>query len=301
VITALLSAAVIWCLYFGRLPLELLAPLSAGACIFLAVLGRSKDSRFLMIDVVALTSRISRVNPALKLGAVMMLLLLSIASRSPLVGVSLSFLAPVLVVGVGGLRMREYIRFLALPLSFLLLSGLALLFEGSAQREGLLGVQVFGFWLNVSEAAQVRTELLLARALGALSCLYMLSLTTPLSEIIGVLRRIRCPDVLSDLMYLIYRYVFILLSMHYTMQDAAKSRMGYVSYRTSLRTTGLIYSGMLSRSFRQAGKNFDAMESRCYEAGIHFLHRRVKVTALHAACTSFILAATVCLTILLWR
>jgi len=252
-----------------------------------------------MIDVVAQTSRLSSVNPALKFWTVLPLLLLSVASRSPLTGVFLSLLSPVLVVGVGGLKLREYIRLIALPLSFLLLSGLALLFEVTSQRTGVFGFQVFGLWFCVSEASQLRTELVLARALGALSALYLLSLTTPMTEIIGVLRRVRCPEILSDLMYLIYRYIFILLSVHYIMRDSAKSRLGYVDYRTGLRTTALLYSGLLSRSYQQAARNFDAMESRCYDAGIRFLKRKANVAVSHAICASMVLAATLGLTIFL--
>jgi cobalt/nickel transport system permease protein len=121
-----------------------------------------------------------------------------------------------------------------------------------------------------------------------------------MSEIIGVLRRIRCPEVLSDLMYLIYRYIFILLSMHYIMKDAAKSRLGFVNYRTSLRTTAMLYSELMSRSFWQAGISFDAMESRCYDGGIRFLDRRANVTVFQAACVLVIIAATVCMTFVLW-
>jgi len=298
VITALLSAVVVWCVFYGRLPLEFLALICVALGVALALLGRSKNTRFLMIDVVAQTSRLSRVNPAIKLFTVLLLLVLSIASRSPLTGVFLSLLSPVLIVGVGGLKLREYIRLIALPLSFLLLSGLALLFEVTSQRTGVFGFQVFGLWFFVSEAAQLRTELVLARALGALSSLYLLSLTTPMTEIIGVLRRVRCPEVLSDLMYLIYRYIFILLSMYYIMRDSAKSRLGYVNYRTGLRTTALIYSGLLSRSYQQAGKNFDAMESRCYDAGIRFLQRKANVAASHVVCAFMVLAATLSLTFL---
>jgi cobalt/nickel transport system permease protein len=208
-------------------------------------------------------------------------------------------LSPVLVAGVGGLRLREYVRLLALPVSFLLLSGFALLFDITPQQTGVFSFRLFETWFSVNEAAQIRTTLVITRALGAVSCLYMLSLTTPMAEIIGVLRRARCPEVISDLMYLIYRYIFILLSMHYIMRDAAKSRLGFVNYRTSLRTTAMLYSELMSCSYRQAGRNFDAMESRCYGSGIRFFERKEKVTVLQAVCASVILTATVGLTFLL--
>ena len=80
----------------------------------------------------------------------------------------------------------------------------------------------------MTKAAQVRTMLVMARALGAVSALYLLSLSTPMPEIIGVLRKMRCPDVVTELMYLIYRYIFLLFHMHDAMKNSAMSRLGYL-------------------------------------------------------------------------
>ena len=111
-------------------------------------------------------------------------------------------------------------------------------------------------------------------------------------DIIGVLRRVRCPELIIDLMYLIYRYVFILLSLHHDMHDAAKSRLGFKDYRTSLRATGMIYSNLFVRSYQFASRNFDAMESRCYDAGISFLKQPVKVNPAHIAVFAVILGVS---------
>ncbi len=120
-----------------------------------------------------------------------------------------------------------------------------------------------------------------------------------MSELIGVLRRARCPDVLIGLMYLIYRYIFVLLSMYHTMRSAAKSRLGYVDYRTSIRTTGNLYSNLLARSYRHANRNFDAMESRCFDTEIRFLESEKKVTVVHAATAIGLATITLCLSLLI--
>ncbi len=120
-----------------------------------------------------------------------------------------------------------------------------------------------------------------------------------MSSIIGVLRRARCPNVLISLMFLIYRYIFILLSMHHTMRDAAASRLGFTDYRTSVRTTARLYSQLLANSYRQADTNFDAMESRCYDTDIRFLERRNAVRAPHAVAAGVFVAVTITLAVIL--
>ena len=282
-ITAILTMAVTWCLFYGRVPLPVLALLCVVLGATLAYMGRHSHASFLTIDMLAQESRLNRVNSDLKFWTAIVLMMLCVAARSWIPAVFLSVVLPVLIVCVGGLEFHEYIHLLSLPASFLLLGGLALLFEVAPIRTGVIGFPVFGVWLCVSVESQLRSALVIARAMGSVSCLYFLSLTTPMSELIGVMRRARCPDIIIELLYLIYRYIFILLFMHHTMRDAAKSRMGFADYQTSVRTTGNLYSNLLSRSYRYANKNFDAMESRCYDTGIRFLEKRVKVTGAQAA------------------
>ena len=297
-ITAILATAVVWCLFYGRVPPAVLALPCAGLGIALALLGRHRHTRFLAIDVLAQVSRLNKVNSALKFWTVLALMALCVSARSPVVGIFLTGIMLMLTVYAGGLKLHDYVHLLALPVSFLAVSGLALLFEVGAQPAGVFGVRVFGFWFCVGAGAQTRTMLVMARALGAVSCLYFLSLTTPVPELIGVLRRARCPDVVIELMYLIYRCIFLLLSMYHTMRDAAGSRLGYIDYRAGVRTTGKLYSNLLARSYRQANRNFDAMESRCYGTGIRFLENREKITGAQAAAALGIAIFTLSLTLL---
>ena len=288
IITALLTILVIWCLFYGMLPdvmLLILCFLTGG---FLAVMSRHKHEGFLTIDIIAQNSRLNKVNPALKFWTVLILMLLSIISNSSLVGLFLAVFMLVLIVIAGGLELHDYLSILSLPLSFLLLSGLALLLEYGAQPIGVINLPVNHGYFIVSQAAQFRAALVMSKALGAISCLYLLSLSTPMSEIIGVLRRFHTPDIIIELMYLIYRYTFILLEMYRLMKDAAVSRLGFIDFWTGLHTTGKIYSNLLARSYRQANINFDAMESRCYTGKIRFLENYKSISYIH-------LAAAICL------
>jgi cobalt/nickel transport system permease protein len=184
----------------------------------------------------------------------------------------------ILMVPYGGLDLHDYLSLLSVPVSFLLISALALLFNYGEVASGVINLPVFQGYLFVSQSSQLRTGLVLSKALGALSCLYLLSLSTPMSEIISVLRKAHIPDVVIELMYLIYRYTFVLFEMYRSMKDAAKSRLGFVNFSISVKTTGKIYSNLLARSYQKAMNNFDAMESRCYTGEIRFLEHEKKIS-----------------------
>ncbi|MGB8453681.1 MAG: cobalt ECF transporter T component CbiQ [Anaerocolumna sp.] len=281
IITALLTIIIIWCLFYAMLPNAILLILCILMGGLFAAMSRHKHEGFLTVDNSAQNARLNKVHPSLKFWTVLILIFLSIVSNSPVVGLILALLMLILSVIVGGMELQDYLSILSLPVSFLLVSGLALLFEYSLQPAGIISLPLFHGYLIVGRLARVRAALVMSRALGAISCLYLLSLSTPMSEVIGVLRRSHTPDIIVELMYLIYRYIFILLEMHRSMKDAAGSRLGFIDFPTSIYTTGKIYSNLLARSYRQANKNFDAMESRCYIGEIRFLENKKSITKCH--------------------
>jgi cobalt/nickel transport system permease protein len=83
------------------------------------------------------------------------------------------------------------------------------------------------------------------------------------------------------------------------MREAAKSRLGFADYRASMRTTGNLFANLLGRSYRYANRNFDAMESRCFNTEIRFMENREKVTCLHTVFAVGITLLTLALSLLL--
>lgn len=77
-------------------------------------------------------------------------------------------------------------------------------------------------------------------------------------------------------MYLLYRYIFILLRVWQDMHMAARSRLGYVDYKTSLHTFGAVGGNLLAASMKRADQCYTAMESRCFAGEIRFLEEHKK-------------------------
>ena len=244
---------------------------------------KHNHSGFLSIDIMAQTSRLKRIDPTLKCLVLFALAIICVASKSTYTGIFLTLAMFVLAVIFGGVRVHHYVQTLMLPAVFLFTGGLALLFEVTSEPVGVLCFRVLGFWLSVSVNSQIQTSLVVSRAFGAVSCLCLLGSTTPMPDIVSVLRRARFPVAIIDLMYLIYRYIFVLISIHHDMRMAARSRLGFRGYRSSMRTNGMVFSTLLGRSYRMASRNFDAMESRCYEKGICFMGNRSRIAFSHIA------------------
>ena len=274
--TAILTVFLMACLFIGTLPAVPLAVLCAASVLFFLVFGHHSHGGIVAIDQYAQYSRLSAWNPTFKTVSALLLLVLCVCSHSPWPPLAMFFLILALTVGVGGLEMDHYLSLIALPAVFLLLSGIVLLWEYAPSADGVWNIAFWHGWLSVTVGNQVRARLVMARAFGAVSCLYFLSLSTPMSELISVARKAHIPSIVLELAVLIYRYIFILLSTYRTMKDAAASRLGFDGYKQGIVTTGKIYGNMLARSFRRAETCLDAMESRCYDGEIRFLEREKK-------------------------
>lgn len=277
-------------LSYGRIPFPagLLFSLLGGG--LLAIAGkRRQQTGPSSIDVLAQRSPLRRVNAKLRLFSCVAALFLCIAANSILVGIVTLSLCIGFLCTVGKLRPSSFLRVFALPLSFLLLGSFALLLQVSSHPQGLFDLPFLGRWLSVTPQSQLQTVLVLAKSLGAASCTYALALTTPMAELLEAMRELHVPSLLIELMFLLYRYIFLLFSMLVNLTHAAKSRLGYHSLRAGLRSAGGLAANLLVLSLRRASASYDAMQARCYQGTLSFFYEKPPVRTKHVVYAGAIL------------
>ena len=223
------------------------------------------------IDYFAYTSRLSRWNAAFKVVFSAVSLVICIAADNLFVSLFFVVVMMALIVGRGGLPMHDYLALLSIPLFFMAVSGLTIAFNVARTVRGEYCWDFGLFYLYTSRESLLYALSLTCKAFGAVSAMYFMTLTTPACEIVGVLRRAHMPKLIIELMYLIYRFIFILLDVYGRMREAAESRLGYRDFRTSCRSFGGTVGNMLVLSMRKAGTYYDAMLSRCYQGEMQFL------------------------------
>lgn len=236
-----------------------------------------ETDHILSIDTLAQQSKLSTVNPEFKLFLGLLSLIISISVDSYLVFGIIGFAMVMTVIYLGKLKARKYMKIAALPLTFLILSSIAILFQIGKVSEGIINIPFLKWYLFITKSSFHKTIWVAARAVSAVTCLFMISLTTPIGDVIGVLRRIKVPNIIIELMYLIYRYMMILIEMNQKMTIAASSRLGYSTIPTSYRSMFGIAANLLVLSFRKASVSFDAMEARGYDGKIEFWQEKKKL------------------------
>lgn len=224
------------------------------------------------IDKLCYHSKLRYVNAGEKFAFTIITLLLCVISRSIVIACIVLTATGILTVYKGGVPLFRYIHFMTVPLAFLILSTLAIMFNISRTPLDLFAIPI-GNWYLTSSRDSFRYSLqLILTALSSVSCLYFLSFSTPMPDILNVLGSIHCPKLLIELMLLIYRFIFVLMSVASAITTSQQSRLGNKDYKTSLKSFSGMASVLFIRSFKRANALYDAMESRCYDGTIHVLN-----------------------------
>ena len=234
--------------------------------------GHKHGGSVLSVDYYAYASHMRSWNATFKVIFSMLCLLLCLILNNIYVSIAVILIMGYMTVVIGGLELDHYISMLLIPIVFLLFGSAAIAVGFSWNSVGQYNLNVFGwFYIYCSQASLWKASCLIFKALGAVSALYMMTLTTPLSELIVVLRKAHIPKVIIELMNMIYRYIFIMLDTHSRMKNSAEARLGYVDFKTSCYSFGQVASNLLIVSLKRGTDYYNALESRCYNGDLQFL------------------------------
>ena len=214
----------------------------------------------------AYTNRWRQVSPVAKGLFSLSGMIAAFAATSPRSAILVALaLSSVTLLGAGIPPVR-YLRVAAPALFFLCVSGLTLLVSVAFSQESMCGVS-----LNVATAEIPRIAQVCCRSLACLTALLFLALTTPLSDIISLLRRCKVPDTLLDLMTLCYRTLFVLSEAVHETITAQSARLGYATLSLSLRSLGGLVANLAVQVWqRSLALNLAAL-ARGNDGALHFL------------------------------
>lgn len=232
----------------------------------------------ILLDKMAYTSPLRKYSPSLKTGFAVGTLLVCVGARSFLLSILVLALMGYFTVHFGKVSLSSYRKMMLAPATFLLLGTLAILFDITQNPSDLVSIPIGGVFLSISRYSLKETVRLIAVALSSVSCLYFLSSTTPMLDLIQVLKKIRLPWVLIELMMLIYRFIFVLGDIAVAILLSQESRLSTISKKKQLKAIGQMLSVLLVRAVSKANILYDAMESRCYNGRIEVLEEDVKAT-----------------------
>lgn len=232
----------------------------------------------MLLDNYAYSNRLKDVHPGEKLFFALITMAIgfipSIYSSALII-----IMMAVLVVIVAEIPPKVYMKLMLIPLFFLGMSLLTLLISFGIEPEtAWIVFPLFSTNMGITYESLEMAGFIFLRSMALVSCLYFISLTTPILDLIAILKKMKVPSVFIDLMLLIYRYLFVLTSTANNIYISQDSRLGYSSLRRSINSLGRLISGLFIKSCSDAQKLYLALSSRGYDGDLNVLEQSYSVS-----------------------
>lgn len=225
----------------------------------------------MIIDKLSYQSNLRYVNACEKTVFAIITLLLCVMSRSIAIAVIVLAAMGFLTVKKGGTPFFRYLKLMTIPLAFLLMSTIAIILNWSGTPLDAFAIPIGSHFITSSRSSLFFGLQLISTALAGVSCLYFLSLTTPMPDILMALKKFHLPSLLVELMLLIYRFIFVLSDIASAIRISQDSRLGNKDFFTSCKSFGNLGSVLFVRAFAKSSRLYDSMESRLYDGTIRVL------------------------------
>ncbi|MDV4342285.1 cobalt ECF transporter T component CbiQ [Methanoculleus sp. YWC-01] len=235
-----------------------------------------------VLEDFAQTNGLRETNPGLKLFIGLASILLCVSSPGPVAPLLVAATMSAAILALAKIPARFYARLLLVPVSFSVMSIAVILFITAG---GAVLLEVPALPLAVTADGANLALLLLTRVFGGMCSLYFIALTTPMTEIFDILRRLRVPAAFIDLSLLTYRFIFILIEEAGQIYRSQVMRLGYGRFRESVQSFGMLAGVLFIRTWESGEALMLAMDARCYDGrlGIPADSRPVSIPALATA------------------
>lgn len=182
----------------------------------------------ILIDRYAYTNRLKNLNPMAKFIFAIGMLIFSLNIKDYRINLAVFVFLFVLIVGIAGIPIMQYIKLLLIPMIFLILSIIPILITFTSH-----GVVIYPQSIITSRTVFFRT-------MACISSTYFIALTTPMNQLIVVFNTLRFHKVFIELLILVYRFIFIFLDECQEIHNAQEMRFGYNNRKNSYKSLGLL-------------------------------------------------------------
>jgi cobalt/nickel transport system permease protein len=208
------------------------------------------------LDVYTYSNHLRQISPQQKLWFVIAVILIALMTH-PITQLLIVVWLGVWTIGYARIPAKVYLNVLMVAGLFLLTSIPALVINvvsveqiASVQLDQVGGVTLGNWYLLISRSGLAQAFQIGLRSLACTSCLLFVLFTIPFTDLLQVLRQWRVPILLTELLLLMYRFVFLFLDVVTELQLAQRSRGGYRTRQRWIQSVGLLVSQLLVRSLQ---------------------------------------------------
>lgn len=226
----------------------------------------------LSIDLIANTNRLTKYNAMGKFILSMAMLFISIIFENTVLNIIISISFLLIIVIVGKISLKYYLKLLTIPLAFIIMSVVAILLtevSNSLASDIMISTNVFGYQIGITNYTFELTKSIIFRSLGSISCVYFLVLSTPSNQMIDIFKRLKFPIEFIELYMLCYRFIFLLLDEIRIITTAQEMRFGYLNIRIAYRSFSTLVGIVFIRTYDRYLSMQTSLELKLYDGDFY--------------------------------
>ena len=226
----------------------------------------------MIIDDYAYKNKLYKVNPNKKFIIGMLLLILSLINPFNYISLLIIALMSFVIVVIAKIELKDYLHFIKIPLTFLIISIIMILLNFSHNKEIFLySIKIGNLYVGVTNESLKSAMHLFFRALSCLTCIYFIMLTTPFYQLIFVFKKLHLPDVVLEISMLMYRFIFIFMEEVSDIRKSQELRFGYINLKNGYNSFGLLVSMLFKRMMIRYDEMSIALDMKLYDGTFHIV------------------------------
>jgi cobalt/nickel transport system permease protein len=218
-----------------------------------------------LLEDIAQKNGLREINTYLKLLTGLGAILLCLLSMSYLPPLIIALVLTGAIVFLARVDAKTYAELFIAPLWFAVMSVAGIILITGGQEVFWSWNILPSFSLSITRESINQGVFVFCRVIGGMSAMLFIALTTPMTDIFIVFRQCRLPEVVIDLMMIIYRTIFILMDQVVQIYHAQVMRLGYSTWRESLHSFASLCGAAFIASWDAGEDLIQAMDARCYE------------------------------------
>ncbi|RNB89631.1 cobalt ECF transporter T component CbiQ [Brevibacillus fluminis] len=228
----------------------------------------------MQIDTLAYGNRLRHLPPGQKVLFACVLLVLVLAGQ-PLVQWSITAWISLWIVAYANIPFSFYAKMVAVASLFLFASLPALLIEITAASHlpanSLYAIHVSAWAVYLSKAGLEKAVILFSRSIASFACLSFILLTVPFAEMMQVLKRLRVPTLICELLMVMYRFVFVIWEAAAQLYVGQQARGGYNGIRAGLKDAGMLVRMLFVRTMQRYRQLSIGLAARGFQGDLRVL------------------------------
>ena len=218
-----------------------------------------------LLEDIAQKNELREVNTYLKLTVGLGAILLCLLSTSYIPPLFIALLLTAAILILARVDAKTYAELFIVPLWFAVMSVAGIILITGGQDVFWSWDILPSFTLSITRESINQGMLVFCRVIGGMSAMIFIALTTPMTDIFIVFRQSRVPEVVIDLMMIIYRTIFILIDQVIQIYNAQLMRLGYSTWRESIHSFAFLCGAAFIASWDAGEDLIRAMDARCYD------------------------------------